>query len=517
MEFTTSDIPQADRIEKVMQTVEAVNEGAATENQIAEAIGFTDRQARYYRHAAESLGLIINKSNNATVTESGKQLANSSTELRKTLITKAIFQNRLFNEIIKYFEKNKGGLTEEQVKTFLLSISDNDAHSTIPRRVKTIVSWLEYIEIIIESGESYVYNDKLELGFEENNADESIYPVNYSKELDIKEDKFSVYELIRKLKQGKVIMNPDFQRNLVWKQHQKSQFIESIILNIPLPPLYFKKELDGTYIIIDGLQRTSTLKAFLDQEGDEYFPLEGLNALPKLKGKYFHELEDDERSRIEDKNLLIYLVQPSVPMVVVYDIFNRINTGGTQLERQEIRNCIFIGESTKLLKRLADSDSFKDAIDYGISPTRMKDREAVLRCLAFEIFDFQKDYNNSIDDLLEKTMKKINKMSDDSISALERNFLRVMQITFDFFEYHNFRYPTDYSRGRINIAMMESVYRFFSKRDDYLLNRNKESIKSNFTTLLENSDYYDSVRYSTGSASNVKTRFTLAEEILSNY
>ena len=215
MEFTTSDIPQADRIEKVIQTVEAVNEGAATENQIAEAIGFTDRQARYYRHAAESLAFIINKSNHATVTDSGKELANSNIELRKLLITKAIFQNALFKEIIKFFEKNKDGLTEEQVKDFLLTISDNEAHSTIPRRVKTIVSWLEYIEIIIESGDSYVYNDKLELGFDENNADESIYPVNYTKELDIKEDKFSVFELIRKLKQGKVLMNPDFQRNLV--------------------------------------------------------------------------------------------------------------------------------------------------------------------------------------------------------------------------------------------------------------------------------------------------------------
>lgn len=517
MKFTTSDIPQADRIEKVMQTVEAVNEGAVTENQIAEAIGFTDRQARYYRHAAEVLGFIINKSNNATVTETGKELANSNLEFRKTLLTKAIFQNSLFKEIIKYFEQNELGVSEDDAKSFLLTILDNDAHATVSRRIKTVLSWLEYIEVIIESDESYKYNDKLELSFELDENEEGAYPANYSQELDIKEDKFSVFELIRKITQDKVIMNPDFQRNLVWKQYQKSQFIESIILNIPLPPLYFKKELDGKYIIIDGLQRTSTLKSFLNPEDPYYFALEGLKALKKLNGKHFHELEDAQKSRIEDKSLFIYMVQPAVPMVVVYDIFNRINTSGTKLDRQEIRNCIFIGESTKLLKRLSESTEFTEGIGNGISSTRMKDREAILRCLAFDIFDFIKDYNNSLDDILEKTMKSLNKMSETKITALESNFLRVMRLTNDFFGRANFRYPTEAGRGRINIALMESVYKFFSVRDDSTLLVNKNKIQNNFELLLQNSNYFDSIRYSTGSSLNVKTRFEIAEQILGNY
>ena len=517
MNFTTSDIPQADRLDKVIQTVEAVNEGTATENQIAEAIGFTDRQARYYRHAAEILGFIINKSNNAIVTATGKELANSNLEFRKTILTKAIIQNNLFKEIIKFFEQNEKGVSEDDVKSFLLTILDNDAHTTVSRRIKTILSWLEYIEVIIESDETYKYNDKLELGFEEDESEEGVYPANYSQELDIKEDKFSVFELIRKITQDKVIMNPDFQRNLVWKQYQKSQFIESIILNIPLPPLYFKKELDGRYIIIDGLQRTSTLKSFLNEVDPHYFPLEGLKALTKLNGKYFHELEDDQKSRIEDKSLFVYMVQPSVPMVVVYDIFNRINTSGTKLDRQEIRNCIFIGESTKLLKRLSESTEFKEGIGNGISSTRMKDREAILRCLTFDIFDFIKDYNNSLDDILERTMKSLNKMSASKIQEVETNFLRVMYLSNEFFGRTNFRYPTGSGRGRINIALMESVYKFFSRRDSNTLMGNREKIQSNFELLLENNDYFDSIRYSTGSSLNVKKRFEIAEQILGNY
>ena len=73
-------------------------------------------------------------------------------------------------------------------------------------------------------------------------------------------------------------MDPEFQRNLVWKPQQMSTFIESIILNVPLPPFYFKKDLDGRFIIVDGLQRTSTLQRFINNE----FSLQGLNALPNL-------------------------------------------------------------------------------------------------------------------------------------------------------------------------------------------------------------------------------------------
>jgi hypothetical protein len=463
------------------------------------------------------LGFIKNTNNYASVTDLGRELVYSSPIEKNSKIKNAIYTNSFFHEVIKFIESNKNGIREEELREFILSISDNQAHATIPRRVKTVLSWLEYVEIIREEGELYQFNDTLETDTDEELEEESIYPINYSKEVDIKEDKFSVFELNRKIDDEKVIMNPDFQRNLVWKQHQKSQFIESIVLNVPLPPFYFKRDLNGKFIVIDGLQRTSTLKAFTDRSRSDYFKLEGLNALPELNGKYFHELEDDARSRIEDKNLLIYILQPSVPMVVVYDIFNRINTGGTQLERQEIRNCIFIGKATTSLKKLAATTEFRKAIDNGISPVRMKDREAVLRCLAFQIFDYETDYSNSMDDFLERAMKNINRMKEVELQSLEHNFIRVMQITFLFFGTNNFRFPTDYSRGRINIAIMESVYHFFAQYDNTFLENNKETIINNYyNELLVNEKYVEAIRFSTGSTYNVKARFTLANKILGN-
>lgn len=516
MVYFTKDIPQADRLEKVVQAVEAIYEGARTDSDIADDLEFTARQGRYYRHAAEILGFIENENNYATVTELGKRLAISEQSHKASIVKQAITKNPLFQAVIKFFE-NKQQVKADDLKDFVISISDNEAQSTIPRRVNTILSWLQSTEIIIEDDEIYSYNKRSNVDVDEQQVDSNAYPPNYSEEIDIKDDKISTYELLRRINQGRIILNPEFQRNLVWKRYQKSQFIESIILNIPLPPLYFRLDLNGKYIIVDGLQRTSALHAFLDPQHEENFALEGLKALPHLEGKHFSDLDDELRSRIEDKNFMIYILKPSVPMLVVYDIFNRINTGGTKLERQEIRNCIFIGPATELLKELASTTEFKNAVDYGISPTRMKDREAVLRYLAFKIQDYKAEYNNSMDEFLEKAMRKINKMSNSEIDRLRQDFLRVMRYTYDFFGNENFRAPTDYSRGRINIAILESVSIFFSQKSDEFLNASRDAIIDNYyNKLLTDSIYLDAIRYGTGSSAKVNDRFTRASKILSS-
>jgi uncharacterized protein with ParB-like and HNH nuclease domain len=341
-----------------------------------------------------------------------------------------------------------------------------------------------------------------------------LYPYEPKKEdIDIRQEPHTVFELIRKYDQGRLIINPDFQRNLVWKLDQKSRFIESIILNFPLPPFYVNQTREGKYIIVDGLQRTSTLHEFVNDE----FKLTGLEALAKLNGYYFSELikqAGDYQTRIEDKKLLLYLIRPSVPLKVVYDIFNRINTSGTMLNRQEVRNCIFIGKATQLLKELSEQDSFKKAIDNGISPKRMKDREAVLRYLAFQIFDYETDYHGDMSDFVEETMRTINLMADEKIATLKSDFEGVMTLTFDFFGKRNFRLPTEQTRGRINLAVFESVSYFFSIKSDRFLKTHKKTIQRHFDQLLQDEAYLDAVRFSTANTAKVITRFKRVRKIL---
>jgi len=264
--------------------------------------------------------------------------------------------------------------------------------------------------------------------------------------------------------------------------------------------------------------------------------LSGLKAFPKLNDKNFDDLRkinSEYQSKIEDKKLLVYLIQPTVPLEMVYDIFNRINTGGTQLERQEIRNCIYLGLSTKFLQRLASKEIFKKAIDYGISDNRAKDQEAILRFISFRLFDYKLDYKNSMNEFVENSMKRINSLlSINELQNLDNNFEKIlvlskelknledefdktMKLTFDFFGKRNFRIPTEETRGRINIAVLETVGGFFAAKGEDFLKENKAQIKANFTLLLKDEAYLDAVQFSTGDRRRVYTRFDRVFDILS--
>ena len=220
------------------------------------------------------------------------------------------------------------------------------------------------------------------------------------------------------------------------------------------------------------------------------------------------------KSKFEDKKLTVFVLKPSTPMVVIYDLFNRINTGGTQLNRQEVRNCIFIGKSTQLLKELAQEHCFKQAIDWGVRDTRMKDREVALRYLAFRWFDYEKEYSGDMSGFIEAAMKKVNQMNDEDIERMKTDFKRVMTMSYAIWGNKNFRIPTDYTRGTINTAVLESVCNYLSTKSDDFITRNKKVIKNNFEKLLANSIYYDAVTRSTGSKQKVLDRFSIAHDIL---
>lgn len=335
------------------------------------------------------------------------------------------------------------------------------------------------------------------------------YDPNYE-DIEIGENPFSIFEYLRRLDQGKIIIQPDFQRNQVWSLKQKSQFIESIILNFPLPPIYLNETKETTYIVIDGLQRTTALQEFYTGK----FALRGLEALPKYNEYTFAKLPGTLQSKFEDKKLTIFILKPSTPMVVIYDLFNRINTGGTQLNRQEVRNCIFIGKSTYLLKELSLTDYFKTAIDRGVSDIRMKDREVILRYLAFRWFNYQTEYTGDMSDYVEVAMKKINVATDDAIHQMKIDFERVMKWSFKIWGFNNFRIPTQQTRGSINTAILETVCNYIANQNDVFLEKNTERIKRNYQLLLKNERYFEAVTKSTGNKAKVIERFNLIHGIL---
>lgn len=375
--------------------------------------------------------------------------------------------------------------------------------------VRTFLSWLETLGVLHLSGQKYIISDEYE---EEEDITE--YP-SLDDPVNIREDKYSIYEYLRQLKKGSILLTPDFQRHEVWKQKQKSCFIESVLMGLPLPPIYLKKDSDTRYIVVDGLQRTSTLRDFMEGKlrlsGLEP---EGKNVLEGVTVETLDDIKEGLRARLEDRKMLMYVMEPSVPMTVVYDVFNRINTGGTQLSRQEIRNCILQGKSTVLLKNVAENITFKRAIGNGIKDMRMKDREAVLRCLAFVVLNYELDYDGSMDKFLEKAMIKINKMPQKEVDILEQKALEVYAVTERIFGNTNFRIPTGSTKGRINIAVMETIFNCFYQSYIEFQHIDSSILKNGFTSLLKNGVYMGAVRWSTGSVSQVKTRFRESHKVI---
>ena len=121
-----------------------------------------------------------------------------------------------------------------------------------------------------------------------------------------------------------------------------------------------------------------------------------------------------------------------------------------------------------------------------------------------------------MDDFLEKTIKKINGMKDEEINELKQDFERVMKLTYDFFGDRNFRLPTDSTRGRINIALLESVSYFFSQKSDVFLQKYKNKILAKYEELLNDADFVDAIGSTTSDRRRVITRFKLVQKILGN-
>jgi len=142
--ITSIDLPQADRLESVLQTILAVGRGMRTDIEIANSIHGIEgdhRQGRYYRRAAEMLGFVHNQSNNAILTPKGNELLNNPT-LTNPLFIAAVLNLEVYQKLLPFMELYPEGLTKQQIKEYLQSIADPQIGSTmIPRRISTIIAW----------------------------------------------------------------------------------------------------------------------------------------------------------------------------------------------------------------------------------------------------------------------------------------------------------------------------------------------------------------------------------------
>ena len=276
----------------------------------------------------------------------------------------------------------------------------------------------------------------------------------------ITKEQFSVFELKRRYKKKTLKMNPDFQREAdIWKYKQKSELIESILMGIPIPIIYFFEDEQGYKQVVDGRQRLSCLFDFLNNQ----FKLYNLKMLKSENGNKFDDLTPQLQAKIEDYQFLAYTIQYPTPERVKFDIFDRVNRGGTQLNNQEMRNALYLGESTELLNKLAQSEYFLLATGKKVVKKRMKDKYIILRFLAFFLLQAKQlgkiEYKSNIDEFLADVMKHINKFTGHEVNYLTIIFERSMENCFEILGEDAFRFASEDGKMRrpINMGLFETL------------------------------------------------------------
>lgn len=343
-------------------------------------------------------------------------------------------------------------------------------------------------------------------------VEEKIRPFDPSK-IDIAMQPLSMSALIKRIENEEVNLNTEFQRKGgLWSQKQKSQLIESLFLKIPLPAFYFDAEKEDYWLIIDGLQRITTLKEFIV---DKTLSLSGLEFFTDLNGLNYSQLPRTFTRRVDETDLVAYIVKKGTPTNVKYNIFKRINTGGLELTPQEIRHALYQGQATKVLKILSQSENFKQATGYSIRTDRMMDQEFVLRFIAVCFVGIDK-YEGYPDDYLNNAMGFLNQINNNVIDQIKNKFDFIMNIAYKIFGKYAFRkMGSDGWRRPINKAIFEVWCKILSELSNDSINvliDNSQFIQSEFIQLCESDSFITCLKAS--DKKYYQLRFVLTRKII---
>ena len=148
-------------------------------------------------------------------------------------------------------------------------------------------------------------------------------------------------EIINLTRENEIRIDPEYQRLFRWSEEQKSRLVESILLRLPIPPIFFIENEDGRYELIDGLQRVSSMTQFIEAVVIDKEPLQlvGCDIVPQLDGLTFEQLPLTLRLQLKRSAVRAIIIKRQSRDFLRYEMFKRLNTGGSELSEQEIRNC----------------------------------------------------------------------------------------------------------------------------------------------------------------------------------
>ena len=222
------------------------------------------------------------------------------------------------------------------------------------------------------------------------------------KEIDYDTRDYSIDFLVQQYRDDEFYIPDEYQRKYIWEEQHKTRFIESILLGLPIPFMFFSDTDDGRCEIIDGAQRTQTLVQFMDNE----LTLTNLKKLTTLEGFKYMDLPEYFRRKFNKTTMRIIVLSDETTLEIRQEIFNRINTTGVRARPSEIRRGSYAGKFMDFLKKCTENETFIKVCP--VSPTSKKrydDLELVLRFFAF-LNDY-KSFTHRVDEFLDDYVEKV--------------------------------------------------------------------------------------------------------------
>jgi hypothetical protein len=310
-------------------------------------------------------------------------------------------------------------------------------------------------------------------------------------------------EVLLKQWKAETLLVPEIQREYVWDNGKASRLAESLLLNIPIPVLYFAETEDAKWEIIDGHQRVKSVIRYLDNE----FRLTGLQVLTEFKGKRFRQLPGREQRFLERRTMRAVVITPESHPNMKFEVFARLNTGAVALNAQEIRNALYSGPLNRLLKDLVRNSKFRDCIGTKSPRRRFVDEELVLRFFALR--EGLKNYRPPLNRFLNEYMARHRNANRRQLRALTEVFEETMDRVCDVLGPSAFR-VTD-RRGTplersVNRALFEAQCLAFHWIEGKGYSSKRRAIRSSLGSLYKNHEFDDSIRRATGDRARTLNR-----------
>ena len=352
-------------------------------------------------------------------------------------------------------------------------------------------------EIELEPTETKIEIEPIESEIDDLYIDTASYKIaNYPAD-------FTLEVLYQKIKNKEIIL-PDFQRSYVWTKKKASRLIESFLLGLPVPQIFLYKVPESeSLLVIDGHQRLKTICSFFDGiwKDNSKFTLLGVKTI--WEGKTFTGLEANEQRRFKNYVLRSILFEQTDPKDnrSIFEIFERLNTGGMPLVQQEIRNSMVRGNIIKFLKELNAHKSWRELLDSDEPDDRLMDIEFILRF--FALYRNWKNYKRPMKDFITDYMEENKNLPREEIHKLRDLFTKTTDLILKRIGKKAF-----IGKRGVHVSMLDSIMVAIATLIDKI--PEKEDLRAKWKKLITNKVYEGSIAKSTTDTDRVQERIKLA-------